>query len=148
MRPERVTGRRRKAVGAPTCWPSSTPRPTGSARSPTCWVRLMPPDAFPQRRLARSGSTGATCGSGPGRAVVEGVVCGVLDGLDALAAAGVPSDAGRLFLVGGGARSAAFRSVLAGLAQRQVSAVAGETVARGACRQAAAVLLGGLPEWA
>ena len=38
------------------------------------------------------------------RSAFEGVVCGLLDGLDALQAAGVATD-GRLFLVGGGARS-------------------------------------------
>ena len=81
------------------------------------------------------------------RAAVEGVVCGLLDGLDALRAAGVPTDRGRLFLVGGGARSAAYRAVVAGLAQRPVIAVAGETVARGACLQAATVLLGQMPAW-
>jgi xylulokinase len=75
------------------------------------------------------------------RAAVEGVTCGLLDGLDALAAAGVPITGGRLFLVGGGARSAAYRQVVADLTQRPV-AVPGdaEHVATGACVQAAAVL--------
>ncbi len=39
------------------------------------------------------------------RAAFEGVVCGLLDGLDALTSAGVPTEDGRLLLVGGGARS-------------------------------------------
>ena len=50
-------------------------------------------------------------------AAYRGVVCGLLDGLDALAAAGVPTT-GRLLLVGGGARSAAYRHTLADLAGR------------------------------
>ena len=52
------------------------------------------------------------------RAAVEGVVCGLLDGLDALSAF-APAD-GRLILVGGGARSRAYRQVLADLSGRTV----------------------------
>lgn len=75
------------------------------------------------------------------RAAVEGVVCGLLDGLDALARAGVHVDAGRLALVGGGARSVAFRTVVASLAGRPLWVPgADELVATGACVQAAAVL--------
>jgi xylulokinase len=73
------------------------------------------------------------------RASVEGVVCGLLDGLDALGAAGVQTS-GRLFLIGGGSRSAAFRQVVADLAQRPVAVPdADEHVATGACIQAAVV---------
>ncbi len=76
------------------------------------------------------------------RAAVEGVVCGLLDGLDALAATGVPTG-GRLFLVGGGSSSAAYRRVVADLAQRPVTVAPGEEhVALGMCIQAAAVLHG------
>ena len=75
------------------------------------------------------------------RAAFEGVVCGLLDGLDALSAAGVSTADGRLLLAGGGARSAAYRQVLADLAGRAVTVAEGdEPVARGACVQAAAVL--------
>ena len=81
------------------------------------------------------------------RAAVEGVVCGLLDGVDALAAAGVATN-GRVVLVGGGARSAAFQHVLADLLGRPVSVPApGEYVATGACRQAAAARAGAWPEW-
>jgi len=74
------------------------------------------------------------------RAAVEGVVCGLLDALDALAAQ-TPLSAVRL--VGGGARSAAFRQVVAELCDLPVSvADADEAVATGACVQAAAVALG------
>jgi xylulokinase len=79
------------------------------------------------------------------RAAVEGVACGLLDGLAALAAAGVPTG-GRVLLAGGGARSAAYRRVLADLLQRPVTVVdEPEQVALGACVQAAAVLAGAAP---
>ncbi len=73
------------------------------------------------------------------RAAVEGVVCGLLDGLDALATAGARVD-GRLVLVGGGARSHAYQRVLADLTGRPVEVPRGEAAALGACVQAAAVL--------
>ena len=75
------------------------------------------------------------------RAAVEGVVCGLLDGLDALSAF-APADR-RLILVGGGARSRAYRQVLADLSGRAVLVPrAEEQVATGACVQAAAVFSG------
>ena len=75
------------------------------------------------------------------RAAVEGVVCGLLDGLDALVAF-APAN-GRLILVGGGARSRAYRQVLADLSGRAVLVPHGnEQVATGACVQAAAVASG------
>jgi len=75
------------------------------------------------------------------RAAVEGVVCGLLDGLDALMAAGVDVHARRLIVTGGGARSRAYPQVLADLSGRPVAVAGGaEYVARGACVQAAAVL--------
>jgi xylulokinase len=74
------------------------------------------------------------------RAAFEGVVCGLLDALDALGAAGVDTG-GRVLLVGGGAKSKAYRRIVADLAQRAVSVPHGdELVATGACVQAAAVL--------
>ena len=77
------------------------------------------------------------------RAAYEGVVCHLLEALDALARAGVPTDRGRLFVVGGGARSPIYPQLVADLAQRPVEVpVAAEYVARGACVQAAAALTG------
>jgi xylulokinase len=74
------------------------------------------------------------------RAAFEGVICGLLDGLDALRAVAVDVG-GRVFLAGGGAQSAAYRSVLADLIGRPVIVAAEpEPVALGACVQAAAVL--------
>ena len=80
------------------------------------------------------------------RAAVEGVGCGLLDGLDALAAAGVPTGTGRLLVVGGGSRSRAYREILATLAGRVVEVPGGdEHVATGAAAQAAAVVTGHPP---
>ena len=71
------------------------------------------------------------------RSAVEGVCCGLLDGVDALAQAGVTMN-GQLYLIGGGAQSQATRSVMATLAQRSLIVPdAAETVATGACVQAA-----------
>jgi xylulokinase len=76
------------------------------------------------------------------RASFEGVVCGLLDALDALGSL-VPTDGGPLVLVGGGAGSPAYRQVVADLSSRTVMVSgADEAVATGACVQAAATLLG------
>ena len=72
------------------------------------------------------------------RAAVEGVVCNLLAGADQL-----PDADGRLLLVGGGARSTAYRQAVADLTGRPVSVPdAEELVALGAAVQAAAVLTG------
>ncbi len=80
------------------------------------------------------------------RAAHEGVLANLLDAVDALAAVGVRSDEGaELRLVGGGARSAAYRQVLADLYQGPVripdrsSDGGDEAPAAGAAVQAAAV---------
>ena len=71
------------------------------------------------------------------RAAVEGVVCGLLDALDALRA---DASVSAVLLVGGGARSAAFRQVVTELCDLPVSMTnADEAVATGACVQAAAI---------
>lgn len=63
----------------------------------------------------------------------------MLEGVDALAEAGVGA-AGRFFLIGGGARAAAFRDTFAGLSGRPLIVPhTSETVATGACVQAAVV---------
>jgi xylulokinase len=78
------------------------------------------------------------------RAAVEGVVCGLLDGLDALDRFAAVD--GRLLLVGGGAHSRAYRQVLADLSGRPVLVPRSEQqVAAGACVQAAAVATGDDP---
>jgi xylulokinase len=81
------------------------------------------------------------------RAAYEGVVCGLLDGLDALDAAGAPAAGARVVLVGGGSRSAAYQRVVADLSGRVVEVHGDEEqVAKGACIQAASVLHGTSPE--
>jgi len=77
------------------------------------------------------------------RAAFEGVVCGLLDGLGALGAAGVPTG-GHLTVVGGGARSERLVQVLADLSSRAVDVpeAKAEWVALGAAVQAAAVATG------
>jgi xylulokinase len=82
------------------------------------------------------------------RAAVEGVLCGLADGLDALRAQGVGVH--RVLLVGGGARSAALRQIAATVLGIPVAVPApGEYVALGAARQAAWVLTGETepPQW-
>ncbi len=73
------------------------------------------------------------------RAAVEGVVANLLAGAEALGEL-----AGRVLLIGGGARSAAYRQVVADLTGREVVVPReDELVACGAALQAATVLLGG-----
>jgi xylulokinase len=72
---------------------------------------------------------------------VEGLLCGLADGLDALRAQGVPIR--RAMLVGGGARSTALRALApAILGVPVVLPEPGEYVALGAARQAAWTLSG------
>ena len=83
------------------------------------------------------------------RATVEGLLCGLADGLDALRANGV--DVQRVLLVGGGARSEAIRRIAPSVLGVPVIVPApGEYVADGAARQAAWVLRGAEepPTWA
>jgi xylulokinase len=102
-----------------------------------------------ERTPDRPGATGELRGLGAGvtreqlaLAAFQGVVCGLLDGVDALTAAGVATS-GRILLVGGGAQSAAYPQIVADLTQRVVHVADGdEHVATGACVQAAAVLRG------
>jgi xylulokinase len=82
------------------------------------------------------------------RAAVEGMLCGLADGLDALRRQGVA--VGRVLLIGGGARSRAVQAVAPSLFDAPVLVpLAGEYVADGAARQAAWLLSGDPepPEW-
>ncbi len=82
------------------------------------------------------------------RAAVEGLLCGLADGLDALREHGVAIE--RVLLVGGGARSEALRRIAPAIfATPVVVPPAGEYVADGAARQAAWVLSGAAdaPTW-
>ena len=82
------------------------------------------------------------------RAAVEGLLCGLADGLDALRAQDV--DISRVQLVGGGSRSEAMREIAPSVFGTPVLVPpAGEYVADGAARQAAWALSGGAtpPAW-
>ncbi|WP_305789166.1 xylulokinase [Symbioplanes lichenis] len=82
------------------------------------------------------------------RAAVEGMLCALADGLDALVTHG--ATANRIVLVGGGARSEAVRKIAPALFGLPVLVPPpGEYVADGAARQAAWVALGGAtpPQW-
>ena len=82
------------------------------------------------------------------RAAVEGLLCGLADGMDAVVSQGVPVE--RVLLIGGGARSTAVRALAPGVFGRPVVVPPpGEYVADGAARQASWVLTGGpeAPTW-
>ncbi len=82
------------------------------------------------------------------RAFIEGMLCGLADAIEALAAEGVPVR--RVLLIGGGARSAAVRAIAPQVFGRPVAVPAeSEYVADGAARQAAWALSGGAapPAW-
>jgi xylulokinase len=108
-------------------------------------VPYLDGERTPNRPLARGALAGLRSDltqEGIARAAFEGVVCGLLDGLDALKAAGARTD-GRLIVTGGGARSPAYRQLLADLFERPVfQSDIDETAAAGAAVQAAAVLRG------
>lgn len=76
------------------------------------------------------------------RAAVEGVICGLLEGGDLLAARGLETD-GRLIVTGGASRSKAYRQTLADLTGKPVwTCDVAEAAAAGAAVQAAAALTG------
>jgi xylulokinase len=94
--------------------------------------------------LTRASATPATLA----RAAVEGLLCGLADGLDAVRAQGV--EFRRVLLVGGAARSAAIRSLAPAILGAPVELPdPAEYVAIGAARQAAWALTGGSepPRW-
>jgi xylulokinase len=82
------------------------------------------------------------------RAAVEGLLCGLADGIDAVVAQGVRIE--RVLLIGGAARSPAVQQLAPGIFGRPVLVPPpGEYVADGAARQAAWALsgAGAPPEW-
>jgi xylulokinase len=83
------------------------------------------------------------------RAAVEGLLCGLADGIDAVVAQGVTVE--RVLLIGGAAGSPAVQQLAPGIFGRPVVVPSpGEYVADGAARQAAWVLsgAGAPPDWA
>ena len=99
----------------------------------------------------RAGPRGPAPTSSPAhlaRAAVEGMLCALADGLEALVVQG--SRVRRVILIGGGARSEAVRRIAPAVFGVPVLVPPpGEYVADGAARQAAWVALGGdePPEW-
>ncbi|SBT50203.1 xylulokinase [Micromonospora narathiwatensis] len=115
-------------------------------------VPYLEGERTPDRPTATGSLHGLTLGSATpahlARAAVEGMLCALADGLDALTAQG--ATARRIILVGGGARSAAVRRIAPQVFGRPVVVPPpGEYVADGAARQAAWVALGGAapPAW-
>ncbi|UPL10358.1 xylulokinase [Microbacterium sufflavum] len=94
---------------------------------------------LPSARGMLAGITTATGREQLALAAFEGVALGLVRGERALAALGIPTT-GHTIAIGGGARSLAYRQVIADLTQRPVHTVdAPEGTARGAAIQAAAV---------
>ncbi|KQM82693.1 xylulokinase [Agromyces sp. Leaf222] len=80
------------------------------------------------------------------RAAIEGMLCGLADGLEAVERLGVAVD--RVLLIGGAAQNPAVRAVAAQVFDAPVVIPApGEYVADGAARQAAWALSGTRPAW-
>lgn len=80
------------------------------------------------------------------RAAIEGMLCGLADGLDALRASGVTAK--RILLIGGAAHSVAIQHIAAEVFDLKVSVPKhSEYVANGAALQAAWVLTGERPMW-
>ena len=88
----------------------------------------------------------STTRSGLARAAIEGMLCGLADGLDALRAVGVIPE--RLLLIGGAALNPAVQRIASEVFDVPISVPEpGEYVADGAALQAAAALAGAWPTW-
>jgi xylulokinase len=125
------------APGLATLALAATPRPEGPIVVPYFDGERTP--NLPNATGLLAGIRTATTREELALAAFDGVLCGLLDGRDALAAAGADVG-GQLHLVGGGARSRAYRQRLADLAGTTIVVPhADEVVATGACVQAAAV---------
>ena len=80
------------------------------------------------------------------RAAIEGMLCGLADGLDAIRAQGVES--GRILLIGGGAQNEAVAAIAGQVFDLPIEVpTPGEYVALGAAAQAAWALTGERPDW-
>jgi xylulokinase len=80
------------------------------------------------------------------RAMVEGMLAGLADAVEALVALGVSVN--RILLIGGAAKNPAVPLIASSLFGREVLVPpAGEYVADGAAKQAAWALLGQMPTW-
>lgn len=103
-------------------------------------VPYLEGERTPDRPHARGAVHGLTLSTAQpahlARAAVEGLLCGLADGIDAMVSLGVPVE--RVVLIGGGARSEAVRRIAPMVLGRPVVVPEpGEYVADGAARQAA-----------
>jgi xylulokinase len=126
------------------------------AAGPGAGGLVMLPYLEGERTPNRPGATGTLQGltganarpENLARAAVEGMLCGLADGLDAIRAADISIR--RVLLIGGGARSEAVRQIAPAVFGVPVEVPeAAEYVADGAARQAAWLLAGGEvpPDW-
>lgn len=122
--------------------------PVGAADRPVLAPFLggeRTPD-LPRARGLLGGLNTATTRGGLARAAFEGVLLGLLEGAEALRAAGLDVG-GRLLITGGGSRSAAYVQLLADLSGRPVTVLdIPDATVRGAALQAAAALAGGMSD--
>ena len=80
------------------------------------------------------------------RAMIEGMMCGLTDAVDALIALGVTVN--RIVIIGGAAKNSAVPVIASALMGREVVVPpVGEYVADGAAKQAAWALLAQMPQW-
>jgi len=102
---------------------------------------------LPDATASLTGMTlASTTREGLARAAIEGMLCGLADGLDALRSQGV--EAHRVLLVGGAAQNPAVSAIAAQILDAPVLVPEpGEYVAAGAAVQAAWALTGSRPRW-
>ncbi|MGN6324320.1 xylulokinase [Pseudolysinimonas sp.] len=102
---------------------------------------------YPDATATLFGMTlGSTTRENLARAAIEGMLCGLADGLDAVRAQGVVAE--RLLLIGGAAQNPAVAAIAAQVFDAPVEVPQpGEYVALGAAVQAAWVLTGERPTW-
>ena len=102
---------------------------------------------LPDATASLTGMTlASTTREGLARAAIEGMLCGLADGFDAIRAQGV--EARRVLLIGGAAQNPAVSAIAAQVFDAPIVVPApGEYVAAGAAVQAAWALTGGRPSW-
>lgn len=98
--------------------------------------------SYPESAAVLSGLTGATSRSSFAISIFEGVLAGLIRGMEAIEECGIALS-GRVLAIGGGSRSPAYTTLLADLLGRPVEVIREpEATARGACLQAKALVDG------
>ena len=139
-RRRRPPARRRHRSRSTTSPSPSRPEPAASCSSPTSTVSA--PRTAPMPPGCSAGCAPTSTRGQLARAAVEGVVCNLLDGADALGRERRPSRAGSCSSAAGHAAPPTGRSSPTSAADRWSCPREEELVARGAALQAAAVLAG------